>query len=258
LGNLLWMQGKHEDAHREMKHALEILQRLAGDFPNRPAYQKKLAETYNSLGTVWASIKDHEQAEENYVQARALFERLVNEHGDVAEYVQLLGITVGNLGWLRTEEKDWAGARQPLEQAIQHLEKALKSNRKNPDCLKALRDQQQSLAETLIRIGDHAAAAAAATALADVYRDRGQDYYYAACFLSRCLPLVDRDPQLTDRLARKTCAHKYADEARAMLTKAKEVGGVSRLANEEEIFAPLMNQPAFQQILTDLGGKTKS
>jgi hypothetical protein len=43
-----------------------------------------------------------------------------------------------------------------------------------------------------------------------------------------------------------------------MLTKAKEVGGVSRLANEEEIFAPLMNQPAFQQILTDLGGKTKS
>jgi tetratricopeptide (TPR) repeat protein len=250
LGNLLWSQDKPTAARAEMTTALDILQRLAGEFPNRPAYQKKLADTFNSLASVDASTKNFDDAEKNYLRAQEHFDRLVNEHPDVIEYQQLLGITLGNLAWLRSERRDWQGARTHYEQAIARLEAARKANPKNPACLAALRNQYQSLAETLIQLGDHAAASEAAKAMVDVHGNRGQDCYFAACFLSRCIPLVQKE--------RKSKAQYYATEALRMLKQARDAGGVQCLPNEQEIFQPLRQLSGIEQILAELNRKSKS
>jgi len=258
LGNLLWSQDQHDKALDEMRQAMKILEKLAVDYPNRPAYQKKLADTYNSLGSVFASVKNYKDAEAHYSEARARFDRLVREHADVAEYQQLYAITLGNLGWLRSEHEDWAKARGHYEQAIQHLQSALKANQKNLVAARALGDQYQSLAETAIRLGDHAAAADAARSLAEGHRERAQDCYYAACFLARCVPLVEKDARIVDAAVRRTIAQQYVETAVSMLKKSIESGSVVRLPNEDETFLPLRNEAGFKQWLTAIDRKTKS
>jgi tetratricopeptide (TPR) repeat protein len=222
---------------------------LSEDFPNRPAYQKKLAETFNSLGTVAASTEDYVKAEEYYREARDTFALLVHDHGEVAEYQQLLGIAFGNLGWLRSKQKDWASARKHYEQSIPRLEKALEKNRKNPLSLKALCGNLQSLAETQIRLGDHAGAVKSAVAMTNVYGGRGQDYYFAACFFARAMRLADKDAQLVKR---------YKDDAFTMLSRARDAGSVTRLPDEEEIFGALLSEPRFEKVLLELGAKAKT
>jgi tetratricopeptide (TPR) repeat protein len=115
---------------------------------------------------------------------------LVKDHPKVPQYRGDLGMTHGNLGWLLTEQQKWPQARAHLQKAITYLRQAVKRSPPNPDYQQALRNQYQTLAETALHLGDHAAAAGAATALPEVFGDRGLDYYYAACFMACCVPLA--------------------------------------------------------------------
>jgi hypothetical protein len=136
------------------------------------------------------STRQWSQAQRVYERAETILARLVKEHREVPEYQGDLGMTHGNLGWLLTEQQRWAEARAPLKQAITCLRTAVQPKPPNPTYQKALRNQYQTLAETALRLGDHAAAADAATELPRVFGDRGLDYYYAACFMARCVPLA--------------------------------------------------------------------
>src|SRR5205807_1403428 len=79
LGNLLWGQDRQADALREQRAALELLQGLVNDFPERPGYRKKLANTYNSLGAAYARSGAREEAAGAWDRASSLFARLVEE-----------------------------------------------------------------------------------------------------------------------------------------------------------------------------------
>ena len=164
---------------------------------------------------------------------------------------------LGNLGWLREKEEDWQ-EREHFEQAITILRKAQPANQKNTDIARALGNQYQSLAESAIRLGDHAAAATAARAMADTDRDRAQDCYFAACFLARSVPLAENDVRIAEVEKRKSVAESYANDAIAMLGKAKEAGTVRRLPNEQEIFKAVLHLPRFKKSLANLENKPKS
>lgn len=250
LGNILWALGSNDEALAETKRALDLLRQLVADFPARPAYQKILADTHNSLGSVLASKQRWEEAESNYRTAQSLFQRLVDDHADVLEYQQLLGITIGNLGWVRTERGDWKEAFQLFQSAIRYLETAHAANPKNTLNVRALGNQYQSLAEAAIQLHDHRAAAEAATKLASIKRTEGQDGYYAACFLARCLPLVDQDSQLSDPTLRTACQQDYAARAVALIRQAATSTSVQRLENEHEILLPLLtHDPTLKDLL---------
>jgi tetratricopeptide (TPR) repeat protein len=257
LGNLLWNQGRPSEAREELQRAVRHLQSLVDDFPTRPSYQKKLANSYNSLASVQAGSQELEKAEENWGKARDLLTQLVRAYPDMVDYHKHLGITLGNLGWLRSERKDWLAARAHFEKAIEHLRDGLRPNPNNPDCRLALRNQYQSLAETLIQLGDHAGAARAAEALPAVFQDRAQDYYYAACFLARCVPLLAKDPHLSDGKARQVMARELTERAAAMLREAarEDASIVQRLPNEQEIFQPLQGRPELERWRAALGKK---
>jgi tetratricopeptide (TPR) repeat protein/tRNA A-37 threonylcarbamoyl transferase component Bud32 len=225
LGNLL-AQTDPDRAQAEHTAAVRLFAQLAGAFPQVPVYRQELANSYNSLGSVLAfqpllplpacaaglagcagsmppaapflaaaalmagTARKLPQAQNAYERAEGVLARLVKENPKVPQYRGDLGMTHGNLGWLLTQRQKWAQARAHLQQAITLLRQALKPGPPNPAYQQALRNQYQTLAAAALHLGDHAAAAAAAAALPEVFGDRGLDYYYAACFLARCVPLV--------------------------------------------------------------------
>jgi tetratricopeptide (TPR) repeat protein len=255
LGNVLLELGEHLGARRELDESVVLLQRLVDDFPKRPAYKKKLANTYNSLASVWEADSMPAKVEENWKKAFDLLQQLDQEQPDVADHQLILGMTTGNLGRTCAQRGDWRTARRRFEAAIDHLRRALKSNPKSPDVLRALRDQYQSLSETFLQLGEHALAARSAKALAEVRPDNARDSYFAACFLARCVPLAEKDANLADDHARKSSAHEYVESAIDMLRAAavKDRSDLKRLPNEQAIFSSLRGDSRLSELLEKLG-----
>ncbi|HLJ98243.1 MAG TPA: hypothetical protein VKU02_34105 [Gemmataceae bacterium] len=80
-----------------------------------------------------------------------------------------------------------------LEQEAIH-QSARKANPRHPDFRQALCNNRAMLTETLLGLGDHAAAADTAAQRIQAATDPANDVYNAACFLSRCAPLAKQDP----------------------------------------------------------------
>jgi serine/threonine-protein kinase len=254
MGNLLWERREYLTALKEEREARDLLGALARDFPERPAYKKKLANTYNSLGSIQADTGRWAEAGDDWRQARDQLAPLVEKFPEVADYRQHLGIVLGNLGLFELQRGDGREARRHFEGAVGHLRAALRQNLAHPDCLKALRNQYQNLAETCVQLKDHAAAAEAAAALAGVFPDQPLYDYYAACFLARCVPLARQDDRLGDPAAREDRAREYVDRAVKLLREVVRKGPqqVKRLPNEDEVFKPLRGHADFASLLAEL------
>jgi tetratricopeptide (TPR) repeat protein len=248
-GNLLWGQGRHGEARREHQEALALLRRLVADYSHRPRYKKKMAAALMNFGSSLASF-DPADAEACWNQARSLFEALTRDDPETADHHGLLGMTLGNLGWLRTERKNWPEASRLISRGITEVQAALKPNPQHPRFREELRNLYQDLAETLVQLGDHAAAVKAATNLAGVFPWQAQDSYYAACFIARCVPLARED----DKAARE-----YVAQAVALLRKAAGTASphLKRLPEEKRVFQPLALQPGFAEIMRELEAKVR-
>jgi tetratricopeptide (TPR) repeat protein len=227
LGNLL--AGSHTDrAEKAFTSAVRRFRRLAKEFPRVPVYRQELANGYNSLGKLLNQKGDPSAARKAWEQARGLFQQLADERRDVPTYRGDLGMVYGNLGWLLAAQEDWKAARPYLEKAVAYLKGALKPpHSQNPDYQGALRDNYQTLAVTFLKLKNPVGAAAAAAALPTVFPDRGLDYYYAACFTARCVPLTQK-PALRRRwtaqaidLLRKAAARGVAKDKRLKAIEAK-------------------------------------
>jgi tetratricopeptide (TPR) repeat protein len=248
-GNLLWSQGRHADARREHRQALVLLHKLVADFPGRPLYRKKLANGLKNLGTALAA-GDKPAAEKHWQEARALLEALLAEgHSDTADYHGLLGMTLGYLGWLRTDQENWSAARGLIVRSIAELRAALKPNPLHPEYRQELRNQYQNLSWTLVRLRRHAAAVRAATDLAGVFPERSQDRYYAACLIARCVPLAPDRPT----------ARRYIGQAVGLLRQAagKASPDLKRIVDEEKVFEALASHPQFRAAQRELEHKTR-
>ncbi|MFL5241139.1 MAG: protein kinase domain-containing protein [Gemmataceae bacterium] len=249
-GNLLLSQGGQIQALEEHRGALTLLRQLTSDFSSRPHYQKKKGIVLKNLGAALAPFaKDRLEAEKYLNQARTIFETLTKEAPDIFDYQALLGMTLGNLGWLRTEEKNWSEARRLIEEGIEHMQVSLRPNPKHPDYRQELRNQYQDLAWTLVQLGDHVAAAQAAKNLASVYSNRALDNYYGACFIARCIPLT-KDSQLSAQ---------YVEQAVECLRTATQraTPSLTRIPDEVQVFEPLRTHPDFNGLLSQLDAKTK-
>jgi hypothetical protein len=142
------------------------------------------------------------------------------------------------------KSKDLDKARRYFEQAVHHFDRALEANRKNPYYRQGLSQQYRNLAETLVELKDHAAAVKAAKALAEVFGTRGLDCYYAACFVSRCVPLA------TEASVRQ----QYTNQVVALLRSAaaRGVEPDKRLKGIEEKYIRPLDHKAIPRLLADL------
>jgi serine/threonine-protein kinase len=248
---------RYQEAERAYHSALVIFDKLAANFPGVPLYRKELANTCAGLGVVHTRKHEWSEAEAYFGQAQRLFGDLVRQFPEIVDYQVHLAMTLGNLGWERTEQQDWGGAKALLEQSVRTLERARERNPENRDCVQTLRNQYQDLGETLLQLHDHAGAAAAAKELSRVF-GRTQDYYYAACFLARCVPLAEGDARLGSAAQRKAVADGYAEAAVAMLREVLrgDCSALQRRLEEASYFRPLAQRKDFQKMWAELEARS--
>jgi serine/threonine-protein kinase len=161
LGYLLQQNGGRDaEAEKAYREALKLLDPLVVQFPDVAGYRNQLATTENTLANVVSRTPERQaEAAEHWQRALDLFDQLAAANRDMPDYEGNKGMVLGNLGWLRLQQKDPKKARELLEEATHRVQVALKANPANPDYLRALRDEYQYLADTLTQLGDPAGAA---------------------------------------------------------------------------------------------------
>jgi len=133
----------------------------------------------------------------------------------------------------------------------------LKVRPKNSSYRLFYRNNVWTLAQSYLGLGDHARIAASADEMARFAYDPPNDNYLAACFLSRCVPLADKDAKL-DEDKRKEPKERYADRALELLRLAVARGyrNTARMKAEPDL-EPLRGREDFRQLLADLEKRTK-
>jgi tetratricopeptide (TPR) repeat protein len=243
LGNLLFHQKRYREAEDACHEAIARLEPLWKAFPDRPLYRYELSNAQNSLGAVLAKADKRKQAGEHWLQARDLLTRLSEQFPDAVSYRYGLGQTLGNLGWLDLQQGRLEEARASLEQAIHHLEALLRPNPENPTYQRALRDQCENLAQTLVRLGDDAAIERQAEALAQAL-PKGQGPFLAAGFLAACATAVSATAESNPR------AQHYSELALKRLRQAIQAGFSDRQRFQTDpSLASLRQLPEFQELL---------
>jgi hypothetical protein len=165
--------------------------------------------------------------------------------------------TLGSLAELAQARRDWPQARVLLDEALPYHQRALKANPKQPAYRRSFRDNRSALASTLVRLGEHAAAAAAGEELARFGYKPADDSYQASCFLSLCVSLAEKDAKLPPP-QRKALADTYAARAVQLLREAVAHGNkdVAQMKNDTNL-DPLRERPDFKQLLAELEAKGK-
>jgi serine/threonine protein kinase/TolA-binding protein len=207
-----------KQAEEENRKAWVIAKKLVNDFSSVPGYQKELANTYNLRGVVHYTI-DLAQTADDWEKAVGLWRNLAQTYPRVADYQAKLAEAMRNLGLLLDREKKYGEARLKFEEALEHLQKALKAKPNKPDFLNSLFLLRQSLAESLVEMNDHKAAVRTARELARTLPHSGRGYFLAACFIARCVGKVGADATLSEA-KRVALKKQYGDLALDMLKRA--------------------------------------
>jgi eukaryotic-like serine/threonine-protein kinase len=255
LGRLFSDTGRLKEAEAAYVNALALQKQLAADFPSRPDFRRELAGSHNNLGLLLSDTGRLKEAETAYTDALALQRQLVGDCPNQPDLKNDLAATCVNLALLHLSQRDFRGAKAHLEEARPYHEAALRANPRNPTYRQFYRNHLTVLIETNAGLGDPAGAKQAAEKLRDLGWDPPGDAYFAACFLSVCIPNVQRDYQATKE-ERDNQAAFYGDEALKMLRDAVTKGykNVEHMKQDKNL-DPLRAREDFKRLLAELEAK---
>jgi serine/threonine protein kinase/Tfp pilus assembly protein PilF len=253
---LLCATGRLKEAEQDYDQALSIQKQLAADFPARPEFRQDLANSHGNRGILLCDTGRLKEAERDYDQALSIHKQLVADFPNQPNLRNGLAATCVNLAFFYQKQGNWTAAKRLLlEGRPQHLA-ALKANPQNPTYRQFYINHLNVL--TAVHAGLLEQQDAVRTA--EVCRDLGwnppDDAYNAACFLSRCIPVVAKHDKLSDQ-QRKAAAQFYADAAMKMLRTALSKGykNVTKMKNETDL--ALRQHEDFRKLLAELEGKGK-
>jgi len=163
-----------------------------------------------------------------------------------------LAVTLSYLGELRQVQKQFRLSCDLLQQAVAHHEVALKAAPRSPTYRTYYRQTRYVLAGSLVKLGDHAAAATAARQFFEIGVDPANDSYAAACLLARCATLAEKDSKLLPK-QREQESESYANRAIELLRTALKKGfaNVGRLSKDQNLDA-LRSRKEFKELLVQL------
>jgi serine/threonine protein kinase/tetratricopeptide (TPR) repeat protein len=212
---------RHEESAAAYDEALGLIRRLAADSPGEPDYRSLLGTIHINRGELLAGTDRPQEAERAFAEALAERMKLVEAFPTNGAFHHGLANTLRNLAVMRRKQKDFAGAREALEQAGPHHEAALKGSSPSPACRIAYRDNRRELAANLLELGEYVKAAAAAEQMVQLFVDPGTDHYDAACVVARGATAATHDQRLAPD-QRKAQAQAYAARAVLLLSRAVE------------------------------------
>jgi serine/threonine protein kinase/tetratricopeptide (TPR) repeat protein len=223
LGNVRADRKRFKEARQAHEQAVSLFKQLAHDSPRVPVYREELANSYNSLARVLDRLGDRKEAMATWERAERLLRGLVDNYREVPSYRGDLGLTLGNLGLALCAGEDLVQAQPKFEEAVRHLQAALAGAPNNPDYRNGLREHTSNLAEVLIQRGKYIPAAETAGKLARTPLGQGQDVFFAACYLARCLNLAARDSGIPEP-RRQALVRTYGDHCLKLLGEACRQG----------------------------------
>jgi tetratricopeptide (TPR) repeat protein len=241
-----------EDAYGQ---ALALRKQLAADFPAVQGYRQGLAITHNNLGNLLQDAGRLDKAVEAYREALTIHQALAADFPSVPDYHNAAAGTMVNLGRVLRTLGDPHAARQLLDEAVPHHEAALKTNPRHPVYRTFYRNNRWRLAETLLDLKDHAAAAETAGQFLQAAVDPPRDSFTTACLLAGCVRLAERDLLLSE-VQRQDLATAYGDRTLAALKQAIDKGfkDVARMSKSPEL-EPLRSRKDFKELLAELEAK---
>jgi tetratricopeptide (TPR) repeat protein len=237
------------------QEALGLTKRLTEDYPTMVQYQAQLATVQNTLGFLMRATNRIQEAETYWNGALTVRKALARASGATPRDHHSLAITLSYLGELRQAQKQFPASCELLQQALASEEAALKLAPRNPSYLAFYRQNRLLLAQTLVKLGDHAAVANATARFLEIGLNPADDSYEAACLLGQCAALAQHDAKVS-REQRSQTSESYTKRAIELLRTAFKKGfkDVARLRQDPDLDA-LRSRRDFQELLTHVEGQ---
>jgi tetratricopeptide (TPR) repeat protein len=260
LGNLALLrmdQGQLPEARKLLQQAIAHKQAALKASPNHAEYRLSLHTGWLTFAETLERLGERAEAEAAYRQSLEVLQRSPADFRSLSEAQSGLGATLNNLSMLLMDRGEVVDARQLLEEAVEHQQRALQAQPRNPTYRLFLRHHYANLAKALRRLGEHAELARVAEKLSEVFPESPVGWYEAASALALCVSLTAKDatqtPERRDELAKV-----YADQAMRMLRAAvakgfQDAGDMRRNVN----LSPLRSRADFKELLADLEAKAK-
>jgi eukaryotic-like serine/threonine-protein kinase len=221
LGNLLKNTGRLGEAEEALRRTTELEKGLAGDFPTVPRYRDLWAASLNNLGEVLRLRGRLPEAESAYREALTIKQGLEEDFPRVPDYKSSVGGTLHNLGMVLKARGKLGAAREHFEKAVRSQDAALGLNPRHPTYRRFLSKHCWQLADTLLQMGEHAAAAHAAAELPGAAPGDWRACDQAARFHLRCALTAEADAALPPA-ERKSLAQAYAEKAKKLFGQAAQ------------------------------------
>jgi serine/threonine protein kinase/tetratricopeptide (TPR) repeat protein len=256
LGDMLHQLHQEAEGERLMRQANATYRELAARAPKTVGYRERLALTWHRLGSMRLA-RNSAEAEAAYEKAIALRRQLRREVPRSPANNCMLGAGLHNLALIRLRQERFQEARPLLTEALKYQEAAVEVQPRGVLYRQFLRNHCQLLAETSLRLGDHAEAARFAERCPQVIPEGWEEHCRAAVFLSRCAELAAGDTRLSVE-DRRRLAQAYGDRAMPFLRQAVARGydNVTEMKTARG-WAPLRERDDFRQLVRDLEARKK-
>jgi tetratricopeptide (TPR) repeat protein len=256
-GMLLYATGRPKEAEQDYDQALRIQRQLAADFPSRPEFRQQLANSHNNRGILQYTTGRPKEAEEDYGQALRIRKQLAADFPNKPDLRNELAAGCVNLALLRQQQGNWAAAKRLLLEGRPHHLAALKANPRNPTYRQFYRNHLMVLTAAHAGLLEQEDAVRTAETCRDLGWDAPADAYDAACFLSRCIPIMAKHYQ-PDAKQRQAAAQFYQGAAMKLLRDAVSKGykDVAHMKKDTDL-DPLRRQEDFQKLVARLEGRGK-
>jgi hypothetical protein len=194
-------------------------------------------------------------AEKAWRRSAQLFQELLDQWGDLADYHFGAGQALANLGWLQLRKRRLPGESLPLLQdAAGRLEQARRRNPENPLYRRTLGFAYDNLAEARLSLRDHAGAADAVEHLLRNLSAPDRERYNAARFLARCFALSEQDQAAVGDARREERSRRYRERSLELLRSVDPHGyRPPSLPRDDAAFAALRDQPDFEKAFAAWG-----
>jgi serine/threonine protein kinase len=250
--------GRWKEAEPSIADALAIQKRLIAEHPDRPEFRKDLAATYTSLGRLFQTAGRLNEAEKANADALVIQKQLVADFPARIDFQNDVAGSFVNLALVCNQRRAFKEAKAYLEGAVPYHQAALQANSRHPQHRQFFQFHLHALVHANAGLHDQATALGAAEKFRDLGWNAPGNAYDAACALSLCIPIVEKDGQL-DVAKRQAAVQFYGQQAMAMLRAAVEKGfkNAAHMKRDTDL-DPLRQRDDFKKLVAELeagGGK---
>jgi tetratricopeptide (TPR) repeat protein len=243
------------EAERERRAGVAIMQSLVNKFPTRSEYRYHLATSYSLLTEILEKLERWREVEEIQRKALPVFKQLANDFPNKPAYHKGVAQSLRSIAEA-SKVKDPEGARRLIDEALSHLNVAMQLDPTNLEYFACYALTYATLGNILLELRDHAGACAAFKIL-EGHAHVSADFYQLVGGYCACALLADKDPKLASQ-ERQRLFNDHCSLAVKTLQRAVQLGynDLEQLKTDKNL-DPLRARSDLQHIVASLEEQKK-